>query len=108
MAPSDSASSAPSIASIVFASPFLLSEPGSADAENCPLVSPYTPLFSSTYTMRGLRRMAWQSCPSPIDSESPSPEMPTQTRRRLAAWAPLATDGMRPCTLLKPWLAPRK
>ena len=23
-----------------------------------------------------LRRIAWQSCPSPIDSESPSPEIP--------------------------------
>ena len=40
VAPSDSASRQPSIASIVFASPFLLSEPGSAEAENCPLVSP--------------------------------------------------------------------
>ena len=40
VAPSVSASSTPSIASIVFGSPFLLFEPGSADAENCPLVSP--------------------------------------------------------------------
>ncbi len=48
VAPSVSASSAPSMASIVLASPFLLVEPGSADAENWPFVSPYTPLFSST------------------------------------------------------------
>ena len=31
-----------------FASPRLLFEPTSADAENCPLVKPYTPLFSIT------------------------------------------------------------
>ena len=48
VAPSVRASSTLSMASIVFASPFLLVEPGSADAENCPLVRPYTPLFSST------------------------------------------------------------
>ena len=26
----------------------------------------------------------------------------------MARLAPVSTDGMRPCTLLKPWLAPRK
>ena len=40
VAPSVSASRQPSIGSIVFASPFLLCEPGSAEAENCPLVRP--------------------------------------------------------------------
>ena len=40
VAPSDNASRHPSIACIVLASPFLLNEPASADAENCPLVSP--------------------------------------------------------------------
>src|SRR5689334_17814406 len=54
------------------------------------------------YVRRTLRPMAWQSCPSPMESESPSPETPTQTRWRLAALAPVATDGMRPCTELKP------
>src|ERR1019366_8226711 len=85
-----------------FASPFFEVEPTSDDAENCPLVSPYTPLFSSTYSMFTFRRIAWQSCPSPIESESPSPETPIYIRSRLAAFAPLATLGMRPCTELKP------
>src|SRR5580765_5677895 len=49
-----------------------------------------------------LRRMAWQSCPSPIDSESPSPEMPMYVRSRFAAFAPELTDGIRPCTELNP------
>src|SRR5215218_10716411 len=52
--------------------------------------------------MRGFRRNAWQSCPSPMESESPSPEIPMQTSLRLAACAPLAIDGIRPCTPLKP------
>jgi hypothetical protein len=59
-----------------FDSPFLDLEPMSAEAENCPLVSPYTPLFSSTYSMLTLRRMACDSWPSPMDRESPSPETP--------------------------------
>ena len=49
-----------------------------------------------------LRRIAWHSCPSPIDSESPSPDTPMKTSDRLAAFAPVATDGIRPCTELKP------
>jgi len=28
------------------------------------------------YSMLRLRRIAWQNCPSPIDSVSPSPETP--------------------------------
>ena len=40
VAPRVIASSTPSMASIVLASPFLLVEPGSAEAENWPLVSP--------------------------------------------------------------------
>ena len=102
VAPSVSAKSAPSIASNGLASPRLANDPRSADAENCPLVRPYTPLFSSTYSMFTLRRMMWQSCPRPIDSESPSPLMPMYVRSPLAALAPVAIDGMRPCTLLKP------
>src|SRR5258708_36960710 len=46
--------------------------------------------------------MAWHSWPSPIESESPSPEIPTYVRLRLAAFAPLATLGILPCTELKP------
>src|SRR3954463_2871079 len=53
--------------------------------------------------MLRLRRIAWQNCPRPIDSVSPSPEMPMYVRLRFAAFAPVATDGMRPCTELKPW-----
>ena len=49
-----------------------------------------------------LRRIAWQSWPRPIDSESPSPEMPMYTRSRFAAFAPVASAGMRPCTPLNP------
>ena len=86
-----------------FTSPFLDFVPTSAEALNCPLVSPYTPLFSSTYSMSTLRRMAWQSWPMPMDRESPSPEIPTYSRPRLAALAPAAMEGMRPCTELKPW-----
>ncbi len=50
-----------------------------------------------------LRRIAWHSWPRPMDRESPSPEMPTYSRSRLAAFAPAAMEGMRPCTELKPW-----
>ena len=76
VAPSVSASSTGSIGGWTFGSPRFDFEPTSDDAENWPFVSPYTPLFSSTYSMFTLRRIAWQSWPSPIDSESPSPEMP--------------------------------
>src|SRR5258705_10923984 len=46
--------------------------------------------------------MACESWPSPMDNESPSPEMPMYTSSRFAAFAPVATLGMRPCTELKP------
>ena len=48
------------------------------------------------------RRTAWQNCPRPMESESPSPEIPTYRRSLFAAFAPAAIDGMRPCTELKP------
>ena len=38
----------------------------------------------------------------PIEAVSPSPETPSACRVRLASSAPVATDGMRPCTALKP------
>src|SRR5262249_23317835 len=46
--------------------------------------------------------IAWHMWPSPIESESPSPEMPITRSSRLAAIAPVAIGGMRPCALLKP------
>ena len=39
---------------------------------------------------------------------SPSPVTPTAIILRLATTAPVATDGMRPCTELKPCDVPRK
>src|SRR3981189_596593 len=44
----------------------------------------------------------------PMERESPSPDTPTEGSRRLAAFAPLAIDGMRPCTELKPCEPPTK
>ena len=58
--------------------------------------------------MRTLRRIAFANCPNPIEAESPSPETPKYKRSRLAKFAPVKTEGMRPCTVLKPWEAPRK
>ena len=55
-----------------------------------------------------LRRMAWHSWPKPIESESPSPDTPIMIKSLLAALAPVATAGMRPWTLLKPWASRRK
>ena len=103
VAPSVMASSTGSIGGWKFVSPFFALVPTSAEAENWPLVRPYTPLFSMMYSMLRLRRMAWQNCPSPIDSVSPSPETPMYCSSRFAAFAPMAIDGMRPCTELKPW-----
>src|SRR5271170_7048838 len=37
----------------------------------------------------------------PMEAVSPSPETPMQTSLRLASMAPVATEGMRPCTALK-------
>ena len=61
-----------------------------------------------TYSIRTLRRMAWQSWPRPMESESPSPEIPIYRRSRLAAAAPVAIEGMRPCAELKPCAPPTK
>jgi hypothetical protein len=44
----------------------------------------------------------------PIDAVSPSPDTPRASRCLLASSAPVATDGMRPCTELKAWLRERK
>src|SRR5690606_21220698 len=48
------------------------------------------------------------NCPRPIDRESPSPDTPIRCSSRFAADAPVAIDGIRPCTELKPCDAPRK
>ena len=37
----------------------------------------------------------------PMEAESPSPLTPSVIRLRLASMAPVATEGMRPCTELK-------
>ncbi len=37
-----------------------------------------------------------------MESVSPSPETPIYVRLRLAALAPVAMEGMRPCTALNP------
>ena len=75
-APRVMASSTGSIGGCRLVSPFFALVPTSAEAENCPLVSPYTPLFSMMYSMLRLRRIAWQNCPRPMDRVSPSPETP--------------------------------
>ena len=54
------------------------------------------------------RRMRCANWPSPIEAESPSPDTPRYSRARLARFAPVNTEGMRPCTVLKPWELPRK
>jgi len=44
----------------------------------------------------------------PIAPVSPSPLTPIATRFLLAIKAPVPTDGIRPCTVLKPCTDPRK
>ena len=44
----------------------------------------------------------------PMAPVSPSPLIPIATRFLFASIAPVPTDGMRPCTALKPWEPPRK
>ena len=39
--------------------------------------------------------------PMPMEALSPSPETPSPSSVRLARIAPVATEGMRPCTELK-------
>ena len=41
------------------------------------------------------------NCPAPIETVSPSPVTPSAIRFLFASIAPVATDGMRPCTELK-------
>src|SRR6202023_1773875 len=60
------------------------------------------------YSTSRLRRIAWQNCPRPMERVSPSPETPMYCRLRLAAFAPLAIEGMRPCTELNPCDPPTK
>ena len=52
--------------------------------------------------MGTLRRSRWTNCPIPMDAVSPSPLIPTERMVLLASSAPVATDGMRPWTALKP------
>ena len=44
----------------------------------------------------------------PMAPVSPSPLTPIAIILRFATTAPVASDGMRPCTELKPWAALRK
>ena len=61
-----------------------------------------------TYTTGTLRRQISLNCPMPMLAVSPSPLMPIQSNFELATIAPVATEGMRPWSALKPWLAWRK
>src|SRR5579872_2354442 len=96
VAPNDRPRRTGSMGAIRLGSPRLLFDPTSDEAENWPLVNPYTPLFSRIYAMRMLRRIAWHICPRPIESESPSPDTPMYSRSRFAADAPVTIAGMRP------------
>src|SRR3990172_6432 len=79
---------------------YLSSCPMSAVAENWPLVKPYTPLFSMMYTIGVLRRSICLNWPKPILPVSPSPLTPMPCNVWFAISAPVATDGMRPCSEL--------
>ena len=48
-----------------------------------------------------LRRIVCTNWPMPMDAVSPSPLMPRANSSRLASTAPVAIEGMRPCTPLK-------
>ncbi len=52
--------------------------------------------------------MRWTNWPMPIAPVSPSPLTPMASMRGFASSAPVATDGMRPCTELNPWAWLRK
>ncbi len=56
-----------------FTTPVFSFDPMSAVAENWPLVNPYTPLFSITYTSGMFLRSMCMYCPSPMETVSPSP-----------------------------------
>jgi len=60
------------------------------------------PLLSTMYNMLMRRRTMCANWPRPIDALSPSPETPMQYSSEFAMLAPVATEGMRPCTELKP------
>src|SRR5438445_10998229 len=45
--------------------------------------------------------MRWTNCSIPIEAESHWPRTPRLSRLRLASMAPVARDGIRPCTELK-------
>ena len=45
--------------------------------------------------------MRWMNWPMPMEAVSPSPLTPSAIIVWLPSNAPVATDGMRPCTLLK-------
>ena len=49
-----------------------------------------------------LRRIRCTNWPMPIAPVSPSPLTPIASRFLFASIAPVATDGMRPCTELNP------
>src|SRR5437879_9092484 len=49
------------------------------------------------------RRIRCTNCPTPMEAVSPSPLTPKAIRLRFASMAPVATEGMRPCTALKLW-----
>jgi len=55
-----------------------------------------------------LRRIKCTNWPIPIAPVSPSPLTPIAISFLLASIAPVPTDGMRPCTALKPCDPPRK
>src|ERR1700731_2111886 len=50
-----------------------------------------------------LRRIRCTNWPMPMEAVSPSPLTPMQINLRLANMAPVATEGIRPCTALKLW-----
>src|SRR6187551_1150981 len=50
----------------------------------------------------------WTNWPMPIAPVSPSPLIPIAIILPFASRAPVPTDGMRPCTELKPCASPRK
>ncbi len=54
------------------------------------------------------RRIRCTNWPMPMAPVSPSPLTPMPSMLALASSAPVATDGMRPCTELKPCVGFRK
>ena len=52
--------------------------------------------------------MRCTNCPIPMAPVSPSPLTPIAMSLWLASSAPVPTEGIRPCTALKPCAEPRK